>query len=158
MHDHKIGRTNFETIQRDLSNMCNEICEMINDKFQDIHICGKPKLSTFGIQSNTINVHFLNKLMTDRGWKFASLMNNENKAGMHYTLTKKELLVKNQFIVELMNDLQTSIDHIKTHPQDDPGLMAKMYCSTQEIPTLALGSLKLFGQEYIKIQNMVTNY
>jgi sphinganine-1-phosphate aldolase len=154
----KMGRTNYTTITHELIQMRKTVCDLIQQSFasegDDSHILevhGDPELSTFGLRSKKYNIHFINKKMSQYGWEFNSLPD-----GLHFCLTNKHLINSERFIPEFMQDLQTAVEYVAEHPDEDPGDTAQIYCSAQDIPDFAEDILDKIGRTYIEIQTMVT--
>lgn len=144
-----LGYEYYQSVAKQLIVLKNEIMIQIKIKFdkRELYIHGNPELSTFGLKSNIYNIHYINKKMTEYGWEFNSLPD-----GLHFCLTPKHLLCTN-FASIFIDDLLKTISYIKEHLEEDPGQMAQIYCSTQNIPDYAEDIMEDIGRMYINVQS-----
>lgn len=147
----KMGKAGYRESAERLFAFREELQSKIREEFSgQLYVHGNPQLSTLGIKSDKYNIHFVNKVMCKYGWEF-----NELPDGLHFCLTEKHYRKKDTFIESFISDLRNSLNYIDGHPTEDPGDMAKIYCTTQEIPNFAGSILDEVGRAYITIQNMV---
>ena len=145
----KMGKNGYRRSAQNLIRKREELQRAIETELAgDIYVFGNPRLSTLGIKSDKHNIHHINKVMTSYGWEFNGLPD-----GMHFCLTEKHNFAG--FVTGFVSDLRNAINHVITHPDEDPGSMAKIYCTTQEIPECAESILDEIGRAYIMIQNML---
>lgn len=125
------------------------LCKIIKDKIKaidSIQIIGDPLLSTFAITSDQYNIHFIGVQMHEKGWILNSLPN-----GLHFCMGELQTS-QEKCADEFVNDLEKSINYVKSHPNEDPGDTAKIYCSTKKIPKFADSLLEDIGRMYIDVQ------
>jgi sphinganine-1-phosphate aldolase len=149
------GKNYFKSLTSKLISTKNKIISKISEefKFEQIHILGEPKLSTFGLKSDIYNIHFIGDIMHKTyGWIFNSLPD-----GLHFCITENNLLDDN-FTNKFITDLHKSIQYVMNHPDEEKNSSSyKIYCSTQSIPSYANDITEEIGRTYIGIQNLITN-
>lgn len=139
------GRDEYTQVTLNSIKLCSDIVNEIR-KMKDVQVIGTPQLSTFAIKSNTLNIHLISNKMHEKGWELNSLPN-----GIHFCIGELQTLhanCKDTFIT----DLRDSICYVTMHPNEDPGEMAAIYCSTQQIPVYADSMLDKIGRLYMDIQ------
>lgn len=139
------GEKEYVNVTRKAIHLCRNITKEISF-IEDVYVVGTPILSTFAIKSDTINIHFVGKKMHENGWELNSLPN-----GLHFCMGELQTLWK-KCEETFIKDLTDSISYVKSHPEEDPGDTANIYCSTQKIPSYADELLDKIGRMYIDIQ------
>lgn len=149
---HKLSRSTYQKTTKKLIALQKSITSQISHNFQhnQLQVKGTPQLSTFGLTSQTLNIHFINKVLSEQfGWEFNSLPD-----GIHFCLTQQHLAEQPNFEQQFLTDLTKAVNYVIDHPEEDPGERAQIYCSTQEIPDYAEDILDQIGRKFIEIQSL----
>lgn len=139
------GEDVYTKLTRDAIKLCRNMVKEIGF-IEGVYVVGNPILSTFAIKSNTLNIHFIGKKMHEKGWELNSLPN-----GLHFCMGELQTSWEG-CCDEFIKDLNEAISYAKSHPEEDPGTNAKIYCTTQQIPSYADSMLDKIGRMYMDVQ------
>jgi len=138
------------------------IRERQEDVFENVKICGRPKLSilAFGSTSFKTPAHLVaTKMKRDFGWDLNLLQHPER---FHICLTKvhcKDSIDSHSDTADkFLNDLKETLLYFIEQPEKEkPSGMAELYCSKAEIPVLAPPIMEEIAKSYINTTYSCTN-